>query len=290
MALCATTCALSRRVETQPRTSKRPPTKKAAFLAKLRRADGVELEVCTRLLATINVGPWPQSDKEELSACVRQVAAGTPRHDARSGKLTPRLQQFSSLEHFLPPSLVEYLSSAEPNLRSKFQRLSEFLLRLGLRAPSEATTQHIMSVALCVCQHDVVSPSQRLGCLVDFKSVFKASAKYAGPVCDQIVQYPGTPNAFRADFPATYEAAYKNEGPGPSPVPADALREMRTSIPMRRSRSSLVLPGSANSSIAHTANAAMDMMRNIQLLHQRPLEFMMQASPRYRAKCMEDII
>ena len=82
--------------------------------------------------------PWPAVQKQLLCEAIGSVVDALTSH----GKLAARTQNLECLQNFLTAGLVRFLQSGHPGItRQKVSVFAEYLVHLGLRAPSERTMQ-----------------------------------------------------------------------------------------------------------------------------------------------------
>ena len=217
-------------------------TAEAARLKSIVVAAKLTIVDMSDVAAAISKVPFVQSDRGVLLDAIAEMAVGGRLHaDPPPAKIArTSTQNYEAFLSYLPDSIWSSMEQGSVN------DLFDFLIRLGLRCPSEPTSQ-LMS--LCILHESdgmekVMAMSE--DCKLDFckamKASFKRRAKFLG-VHQYLDVLPDLPSACAAEFPDLYSSAFGAQAPGTMKITQIDLQRLRSSSRMRvvRGASSMAL-------------------------------------------------
>ena len=144
-------------------------------------------------------------------------------------------QDYQELTHYLTAEIVDKLRN------NSVTELMDHLIKLGLRNPSETTSQVIS--LLVMHQQDGLQKvlDMTMECKLQMnhalKNVFKTRVKHALPPASYVDILDTDPQAFRLKHPALYGSAFPNSGPVRDPVGQVQMSQLKL-CRMRRLRGS----------------------------------------------------
>ena len=230
----------------------RPGLEKVSSHERLRlqqvlRATSLGTQDMGRIAGSIQDAGFQPSD---LSALLDTVA------DVVSSKVVAPLakvartatQNYEHLVHYIPKAILEGLQQGNVN------EFIDFLIRLGLRHPSEPT-KLTMAVLTLVCSDGMdkalaMQPEVKLAFVKSFKQMFTARLKFFVPPTMYVEKLHQRPEDFRQEYPGLWDCAYQGSEPSPCPVSELQLAHLKTNSRMRSER------GSGMSSSLAVAKAA----------------------------------
>lgn len=129
---------------------------------------------------------------------------------------TAKLQNWTTVLEFLTSSIWGAMQ------RGQYDTMIAFLLKMGLRYPSEPTAKALALAFVCASQgiQNICdsAPQIRLGAIKMFKSLFKAAAARGSMAQRLVLVLPATPEKLKEDHPALYASLYEQEPPSPMPL------------------------------------------------------------------------
>jgi hypothetical protein len=145
------------------------------------------------------------------------------------------MQSWETLIHFIPDTVWEKLQ------QGSVDSLLEFLIRMGLRHPSEPTSATIALVCLHQAEGEeklaAMPAVTRLEFVKTVKHAFKAKTKFtAGPVTF-IPMLPASPAQLKLQYPIVYEATFAAEPPAPCKISQLTIAQLKAGTRMRMVRS-----------------------------------------------------
>lgn len=196
-----------------------------------------------RIIEASQSAGFAAEDEDLLLDTLAQAAAhGAPAPLEKHARSS--MQNFEELVHFLPESVWCHIKEG------RIQEFLDFLLRLGLRHPSEPTSLVMALVVLhqtegipATC---AMAPNSKLEFVKSIKSMFKARA---GLVCSPVAFaqcLPRMPDDFRKQYPVLHEAAFSSQGPVPSRITEVELAQLKAGSRMRAVRGPLATAGMHN--------------------------------------------
>ena len=194
-----------------------------------------------------------QADHEGALLDVVAERAATPACAApEKGSHRVGVQNYLSFVNFVKASTWQSLREGE------HARLTEDLLRLGLRNPSEATSQTLGLVILHQTEgfEKAMQMTQdaRLEFVRSMKALFKSKIKAAPADPTHLLSLPETPQELLQVHPDMYNSSFASEGPAKSPISDLVLPQLRRSTRMR------ALRGGASPSALSSLAIAPDML------------------------------
>ncbi len=123
----------------------------------------------------------------------------------------------------------------------------DFLIRLGLRHPSEPTVR-VMALSILFMTEGfekvmAMSPETKLGFVQSVKQMFKGRAKFVLAPTVWIFLLPRSIDQLKREYPLVYEALYTEESPSASPISELELEQMKVTTRMRAVKSSVMQAG-----------------------------------------------
>ena len=154
-----------------------------------------------------------------------------------------KLQDFADFVGYLCPSDWAILTNESYTTCAKLQHVSEFLVRLGLRAPTEATSAAVTALLLQVKSKEP-RPTTYSGWFQLFgvaKAYLRRALQAARPPPADYPHVLVLPSSWR-DHPECWcREAFQGALPqAASPVPLQTLRALTASVPMRKNNKNLV--------------------------------------------------
>lgn len=179
----------------------------------------------------------PQQQQTELTGKLMDRVGSL----AKPASARLALQDYSNFCHYLTQTQWETLQGDElPH--GKLELLLLAAVRVGLRNPSETTTQHLCSMHLILSEGKSKSmqltPSVKLECARNLKAKFKSilSRMSVGLPTEYIPRLPVSVIEFAQAHAAWHAFAFKDEPPVPTRLQVAELQEVMCSVPMRSSR------------------------------------------------------
>lgn len=106
-------------------------------------------DVAVQALTAIREAPWPPSEAAALTEAIEAAVAASPAETPN--KVANRTQTCRHVDQFLTIGLVKVLQGRPHGVtRIKLATYTEYLVRLGLRWPSERTSQLAAGVLIAV--------------------------------------------------------------------------------------------------------------------------------------------
>lgn len=156
----------------------------------------------------------------------------------------PKLQNFTTMQHFLPADVWAHLLSDKLSASSKMETLLTAMVGLALRHPNESTYQVMAGLYLATTEGlsggMKVAAHLKYGVLQNIKRAWRAMAKPLPPTF--VADLPATPELFRQQFSDLYTEAFGKGDLVPCPLDSMHLSSLVASVPMR-SRSKLLGAG-----------------------------------------------
>lgn len=184
--------------------------------------------------------PWTRDEQDALIAKVAEKT--TPSSVSSVGR--PKLQNFTTMQNFLPTDVWAHLLSDKLSASSKMETLLTAVVGLALRHPNESTYQVMAGLYLATTEGlsggMKVAAHLKYGVLQNVKRGWRAMAKPLPPTF--VADLPATPELFRQQFPDLYAQAFGKGDPAPCPLDQMHLSSLVASVPMR-SRSKLLGAG-----------------------------------------------
>ena len=150
---------------------------------------------------------WPGDCKERVYKAAIDCTS-TPKH--------VKNQTFLHLPQYMTEPLVRALE-APSHFKAKISYLVQFLLALGVRAPTERSVQSIVGTLVVVSNGFEATQSQEpsylLSLVVEFKSMLHAALKHRPDVVASVSVYPASPHELRKSHPALWDACYSETPP-----------------------------------------------------------------------------
>ena len=174
-------------------------------------------------------------------------------------------QDFVQFVHHMPASLWQRLQEGH------VYEFLDGLLRLGLRNPTEPTSQAIALVVLHQTEGYEkalsTTPEARLEFARSIKSMFKGRAKIATRPVSHIEELPATPKELQRKYPLIYDSAFATETPSPCPIPELEIGQLKATSRMR------CLRLGTSSSIASSSSSALCPMTASLNPMQNPMQY-----------------
>ena len=147
-------------------------------------------------------------DRAALLDTLGEISSSLPHH---SGPLPARagLQNFEAIVNYCPEALWAEMKDGTVD------GLVEFALCLGLRNPSEPTSQ-VLALSI-LCQPDGLeatvrmSVKSKLGVIRSVKSLFKQKINQAPPPVSWIAVLPEDPVQFKSQHPMIYDKVFTSK-------------------------------------------------------------------------------
>jgi len=197
---------------------------------------------------------WSSQDKRSLADSVAAavsvaVTAKTLQVDNSSRR---KLQDYSDFSCYLPEHVWAFLSNPEKSTASKLVDLSAFLVRLGLRSPTETTSQAVAALVL-----QLPAAERRGATYADYHETFLVCKEYLRrATCnapDRGAAYPHVvvlPSNWRQHSQLWLQEALGQDTPSATArVSLELLRALQASIPMRKTNRHLQATGTAGSDL-----------------------------------------
>jgi hypothetical protein len=199
---------------------------------------------------------WSETERETLQKIVKTKVS-----PLQSSAVRLRVQDYTSLVHYLTPSLWTSLCDYNQTFGARTEKLCGFAKILGLVCPSEPTYAHFLAIMHTCCppQHEL-SQQQKFETLKSFKvTVKKCLADNDERVRVQqtayIVKLPDVPAQF-SDHPR-YKCAFQNDEPQECQNKVTSVIAYARSIPLRCSNMSSFMPLQRTSVPDYGASQAM---------------------------------
>ena len=149
-------------------------------MLKLNICSTLPLEVVTDLMRLVAEVSWPQDCRDELMAKLQNLA-GQPGLGHMGNTIAPnRCQDFTTVHAFVPQELADFLADPLQSMRSKFDRMSQFLIHYNCRRASERTLQAALAVVLSVSGNSGQNAPQLYATFVDFKTLYHSATRRLG--------------------------------------------------------------------------------------------------------------
>jgi len=158
------------------------------------------------------------------------------------------MQSWESLGNFLPSTVWAKLSEGSLDC------LLEFLIRMGLRFPTEPTVATMTLFSLHQSDPERLagmSPEARLAHVRACKQAFKSKCKFEPLPKDWVEKLPTSAAEFKESYPSLFAKLYSTEGPAQCPLSELALAQMRAGTRLR---------GLRGQSSAAPVNSGVEMM------------------------------
>ena len=182
---------------------------------------------------------WLAEEKSVLiSAIVKRNDVSVPFAPVVTSRRA--LQDYSCVAAYLPAKLWDLLCSETAEAK-KLEALLTFACHLGLRVPSEGTTQ-LISAVFMLCHlgtdgFDRLTPTEKMNTYRAVKCEFKRVATYSGAAVVHVPVLPVDPEALKTQSPSIYRTAFEHGPPVDSKLTLQELRRAVSCIPMRTTRS-----------------------------------------------------
>ena len=194
-------------------------------------------ETLSQVSSAIRSVPWARADQDALIGKVAEKTTQTS--DSSVGR--PKLQNFTTIQHFLTAEVWARLLSDKMSASSKMETLLTEMVSLALRHPSEGTFQVMAGLYLATSEGlsggMKVAAHLKYSVLQSIKKGWRAMAKPTPPTF--VAELPATPDLFRKSFPGLYTEAFGEGAPAPCPLDQMHLAALVASVPMR-SRSKML--------------------------------------------------
>ena len=169
---------------------------------------------------------------------------------AKAGRSSMR--NYEQLANYLPETVWSHIKEGH------IQDYIDFLMRLGLRNPSEPTSQVMALVVLHQTDGFVraceMAPHMKLEFVKSIKTMFKVRAKLVVSPVAFAQSLPQMPEDLRKQYPVLYEAAFSAEGPVASRISELELAQLKAGSRMRVVKGGpLVNPYSLQSAGGHNS-------------------------------------
>ena len=162
------------------------------------------------------------------------ACAGTQVTPGTAAAAAIKNQVFEQPEAYMTKKLYELLSGTA-TFRHKMSAYADFLVRLGLRCPTEKSVQACVAFLIMTTEGPTrakdMTPAQKLATVVEFKKVLKSKGG-GGAI---IGKYPPDAKELKATHPDLFEAAFTTQ---PVAVVLDHLefKSLVADIPMRATK------------------------------------------------------
>jgi hypothetical protein len=144
------------------------------------------------------------------------------------------MQSWENVVHFLTESVWQKLQEGNMDV------LLGFLIRMGLRHPSEPTSATIALVCIHQAEGDeklaAMSSATRLEFVKTVKHALKSKTKFVTAPPAFIQQLPATPAQLKLQYPLVYESIFAAELPVPCKISEMALAHLKAGTRMRAAR------------------------------------------------------
>ena len=218
-------------------TYRRVAAAQRAALEAAMRQTGLPVTEAAMVVQAVQASAFPPDEKRALMLAISSLPTLS-----QSPAKGPKYQSYESLLAFVPQSLQALAPSADFG-----PRFLEFLLRAGLRSPSEPTYQ-IMTIAMLVGSEGTekamgFSSESRAAMIVSTKSWFRRLVAKAPPPSCKLAALPATPTELKHDNPQLFEELFSVDPPSLAPlIDPISVEVLRSSTRMRKSKSLDMLP------------------------------------------------
>ena len=217
----------------------------SAATSLLEKLPGLDCDAGKMLKSKIEaVKFWSESEQESLLQIVNKKTPASSSSTVLGCRL--RIQDYTSLAHYLLPSLWTTLCDHSRGFGARTEELCGFAKLLGLMCPSEPTYAHLLSIMHTCCppQHEL-SALQKFEVLKSFKVTVKKilapnDERVREAQTSYITKLPDVP-AQLSDHPC-YKSAFKNDAPHVCPDRATHVIANARSIPLRCSNMNSFMP------------------------------------------------
>ena len=164
-----------------------------------------------------------------------------------SGSTRAKQQSWESAVHFIPGSVWKRLEE------HSVAELLDFIVRLGLRSPTEHTLLALSCCVLAVSEgvdkSVNMSVDNRLVFHQTVKTMFKEKVKFAPSPLVWVQELPASPEQFKRSYSALWEALYASEAPCSCPVSELSLAQLKAISRCREVRKGSLKPTAAGSEL-----------------------------------------
>ena len=184
-------------------------------------------------------GVWSQVEKDSLANAVQNGVA------ARSSVLSRQIMQDYNVILYIPDSMWSQLMDRNLTFQAKASLIGNFATKLGLRAPSESTSQMITSLLLAcpggrdLESHSALEPQQLHQLFLLVKKEIKATISVAPPAegFPHVEKLPTQPQQLD---PQWLQKGLGHEAIGQCPLSVSQVAARAVTIPMRSTNKNLV--------------------------------------------------
>lgn len=219
------------------------------FLHKISIVTGVTVALVGEFTAALSSDLWNSEQRNAMLKAVNSrllcdmASSSSSPQDARR-RSNQRLCNFTD---YLRSEEVNMLQSSELHVMTKLSLIAEFCWKLSLTLPDEPTVKAIVSTVLAASNSQELAASATYNLVCEFKGMIrngKSKAKHLPALPVHIEHYPASPN----DLPASLYTHVYAESP-PVKISFSNLREVTSTVVLRKSSSSLKLPMSCPSGL-----------------------------------------
>ncbi len=185
-------------------------------------------------------GIWSQEEKDALASAVQNGVA------ARSAFLSRQIMQdYTNVILYIPDSVWSQLMDRSLTFQAKANLIGCFATKLGLRNPSESTSQMITSVLLAcpggrdLESHSALDPHQLHQLFLLVKKEIRATISVAPPA-DGLPQVEKLPTQPQQLDPQWLQKALGEEAIGQCPLSVSQVAARAVTIPMRSTNKNLL--------------------------------------------------
>ena len=196
----------------------------------LAQAKGVQSTDLAEIATLVGQAEFAPRDEEVLLDTVADLVTCAPTTTTSASSKTA-LQDFESFSNFLTADVWERIANGD------MQAIVNFLLRLGLRFPTEPTSRTVAVVFLAYSEGveavQAMDAAARLTTIRVFKKMIKDAAKTAVPLLETIKVLPKTPLEVQRQNSVAYDMVYAEQEPQSCPIAAVVIEELKLTTRMR---------------------------------------------------------
>ena len=200
-------------------------------LSLLRSVSLTSVEMSSVVTGVKEAGFAAKDETTLLDCSIECLSGSHGRPVATHSGARTSLQSWETVQHFLPASVWETMK------QGTMSNVIDFVLKLGLRNPSEPTAQVISLCVLWASEgHDKACAMQaevKLSFHQQVKQMFKTKAKFLLPPVEWMQALPRTPLELKQKNPTVYEVVYSQEGPAETPISELHFQQLKGTSRMR---------------------------------------------------------
>lgn len=184
---------------------------------------------------TFSTACWSPDEISALTSAVLDRCSDVPAVETAAGRRP--LQDYTAIAGYIRSEQWDSLQGDALSSSEKMTLLVNVAVNLGLRLPTEQSTQAMTALFLLVGEknHASLTPAVKHNIFKSTKGQLKNATNQA-PAVPHILRLPASPADLQTSFPAIWSQAFGTSLPEPARISTADLMTCMASIPMRTSR------------------------------------------------------